>query len=504
MQYDVDTIHLVNKEINYNDLKGREEVIINANLDEFLNNPVKVIRDNISTIISIHQSNVYEMEYLNRYFKGKQDILDKVRANGDKQINNKHITNYAWEFVNFKKGYYVGKPIKYVNLDVENNDDIKYLNMYNRNVNKSSKDLVKYENMLITGIAHTMVIPSRKDYDTEKNSPYEYIVLDNKNVCVVKSNDIFKTKLCSICFSTIKENDSDIPFYTIYYENNVLQLKGSELELVKSEKYPIYNPITEYQLNEQRMGVFEPIINSLNSLNMIRSNQMDLLEEIVNKYLTFENVDISQVLEKIDEFRKKKILAVNTNGPHEAKVGSVDVSSDTNTTNSTYNDIEQRSYDIVGVPMPTSSTGQGVSGEAQVYGGGWENAQTIANVDTEYIKQFEREDLEKMLYISEIAINSKTTNLNPYNIEIKYTINKSNNMLVKSQTFKYLRDLGVPFEQALEMSELTDDPHTIAKLSEENVVKEKQQEIEFEIERENKLNEIKSQNQSTNEDIQEE
>ena len=186
MQYDVDTIHLVNEEINYNDLKGREEVIINANLDEFLSNPVKVIRDNISTIISIHQSNVDEMEYLNRYFKGKQDILDKVRANGDKQINNKHITNYAWEFVNFKKGYYVGKPIKYVNLDVENNEDIKYLNMYNRDVNKSSKDLVKYENMLITGIAHTMTIPSRRDYDTEKNSPYEYIVLENKNVCVVK------------------------------------------------------------------------------------------------------------------------------------------------------------------------------------------------------------------------------------------------------------------------------------------------------------------------------
>ena len=108
-----------------------------------------------------------------------------------------------------------------------------------------------------------------------------------------------------------------------------------------------------------------------------------------------------------------------------------------------------------------------------------------------------------MLYISEIAVNSKTTNLNPYNIEIKYTINKSNNMLVKSQTFKYLRDLSVPFEQALEMSELTDDPHTIAKLSEENVLKEKQQEIEFEIEKENKLNEIKSQNQNVNEDIQE-
>ena len=87
MQYDVDTIHLENVEMKYDDLKGRKEVIINANKEEFLSNPIQVIKDNIKKIISIHKTNVSEMEYLNKFFKGKQDILNKTRANGDKQIN---------------------------------------------------------------------------------------------------------------------------------------------------------------------------------------------------------------------------------------------------------------------------------------------------------------------------------------------------------------------------------------------------------------------------------
>ena len=477
---DIDTENQVIAPYDEKILVGRKNIILDVNLEEFLNNPLQILLDNMPTIERIHKENVSEMEYLDLYFRGKQDILEKVRANGEEKINNKHITNYAWEYVNFKKGYYVGKPIKYVNPDVEKDEGIKYFNMYcnDLSVLKASKDLIKYENMLITGIAYTMTIPKRTKYDTEKNSPFEYIVLDNKNVCMVKSNDTFKTKLCALCFSSI--NDKKV--YTAYFNNRVLQFTTETI--LKDEYYPIpiNNPITEYQLNEQRMGVFEPILSSLNSMNKMRSNQLDLLEEMINSFLTFENVDVSSILDKIGEFRKNRILVVETNNPQApAKVGSVSLNNDTSTTNNTYDNVEQRAYDIIGVPMPTSSTGQGVSGEAQVYGGGWENAQTIANVDTNYIMQFEREDLVKMLLISEDAINSKTKELNPLLIDIKYTINKSNNMLVKSQTFKYLRDLHIPFEQALEISELTDDPYTIAQISEKNLKQEKEYEIELEL-----------------------
>ena len=130
-------------------------------------------------------------------------------------------------------------------------------------------------------------------------------------------------------------------------------------------------------------------------------------------------------------------------------------------------------YDIVGVPMPTSSTGQGVSGEAQVYGGGWENSQIIALVDTQYIAQFEEEDLKKFIYISKDKSNSKTPKLISTNIEIKYTINKSNNMMVKAQSMTYFIEKGFTREQALTYCEITDDPQSDGKIADENYIKQK-------------------------------
>lgn len=503
VSYDVDTAHLILANSNGLKNKGRIDIIINCSEEEFNLNPEQVILDNLDYIITKHNLNCKDYNYLDKYFRGEQDIFCKHRPNGDDKINNIHVTNYAWQFVSFKKGYYVGKPIKYVDLNTETDDDIKYFNIYNRYVNKASKDLVKYENMLISGVAYSMIIPSRNDYDTEKTSPYEYYVLDNRDVCVVKSNDSIHTPLFAVCFSRKNPNSyvNSYSSYTIYYGNYCMKLDSSKIKLGESEYVCCGNPITEFQLNPQRMGVFEPVINALNSLNNIRSNQLDFLEEIINTYLTFENVDTKEILKHIDEFRAKRILAVSTVDPNTpAKIGSVKLDGDTSTTNNTYDSIEQRQYDIVGVPMAVSSTGQGVSGEAQVYGGGWESAQTIANVDTIYVTEYERQELVKFLTISGEALNSKTKNLNPYNIDIKYTINKSNNMLVKSQTFKYLRDLHVPFEQAFEMSEITDDPYTMAKVSEENRLRELSEEIELEVEKEKQLNSLTSSTDSDTKD----
>ena len=259
---------------------------------------------------------------------------------------------------------------------------------------------------------------------------------------------------------------------------------------------PINDCITEYQLNEQRMGVFEPVLASMNSLNFITSNQLDQLQENVNSYLTFENVDISSIKDNIDDFREKRILAVSTNNPETpAKIGSIIIDTEQNSVNDKYLKIEQRTYDIVGVPMPTSSTGQGVSGEAQQYGGGWENAQNIALVDTLYIRQFEEEDLEKFIYISKEIVDSKVKDLYTSDIEIKYTINKSNNMMTKAQSMTYYIDKGFTREQALTYCEITDDPQTEGKIADDNYIKQKQLDTQLELEKQSKMNEVNNFNE---------
>lgn len=485
-----------------NKFSGRKKIVIEISLNDFLNDPSEILKKYLPNAISIHNQNCIEMEKLYDLVKSKQNILDKVRPNGDTKINNKLIINYANEFTNFKKGYYIGRPIKYVNATLETNDSMSYLLRYNKDINKQSKDLTKYENLLITGIAHTFIDYNKKpNVDLNNESPYDYIVLDNKNVFVAYSNDIMSTKLFSCYISKIIDytTNQTRDVYTCYFNYMVATITNINGQYeISYTSNPIENPITEYTLNQFRMGAWESVISIMNNLNKIRSIQIDQVEEHTNSYITFENVDIDNMLEKIDKMRANRILVVNTNNPNApAKIGSISLDLDLTSVNSMFDSLEQRMYDIVGVPMPTSSTGQGVSGEAQTYGGGWENAQTIANVDTQYVMQFENEDLKKMLYISRSVVNSKTIYLYANDIDIKYTINKSNNMMVKSQSAKYFYDMNMPKEMILEFCEISPDAHTNANQWQEYENKKIQEDIVLEIEKTKKLDEATNKNNNS-------
>ncbi|MGL4948358.1 MAG: hypothetical protein ACRC42_03145 [Mycoplasma sp.] len=84
------------------------------------------------------------------------------------------------------------------------------------------------------------------------------------------------------------------------------------------------------------------------------------------------------------------------------------------------------------------------------------------------MKQFERNDLKKMLIIAKETTNAVIRDIVIEDIIIKYTINKSNNLMSKAQSMKYLVDMYIPIAEAIEIWELHDDPEMIAKATEDN------------------------------------
>lgn len=500
-QYDIDTP----REAVFTDEKiGRIKIKINVSPEEFKANPEKAIIDNLSTILGIHNINVGQIKYLNRYYKGIQDILRKVRKDKSK-INNIQVTNYAYQIIQFKKGFTVGKPIKYIISGEDTSNATKYLLRYNKSINKKSLDLDKYENIYKNGIAYTYVAPRRNDADYESEAPYEYKVLDNTKTCMVYSTDIMETPLFSMIITTVvnAEGKEEI-VYTCYYDYKISYIRKTNSEQdykgysCITEKNPAEQPITEYCLNQDRIGSFEPILSQLNSLNGIRSNQLDDIEEFINAFIVFINQNPDWVMKNIDMFRDKRAIALKTNNAQTpADIKTIKQTLEHTSINQFYEQNLQDALNIVGVPMATSSTGQGVSGEAQTYGGGWENAQAFSSIETTYIEQFERQDLAKML-----AIIKKKTNIEDFknvaytDIDIKYTINKSNNILVKAQAFKYFIDAGSTWEIALELADACDDSHLIGEQVEKHIQEKKEREMAQQI----ALEQAKS---SQNNDIQE-
>lgn len=489
-------------------LQGREKIIINVTQEQFSQNPLQVFSDYIGTINSVRNKNNEEINYLKKYKKGIKDILEKARKD-QSSINNISICNFAHEIVEFKKGFTVGKPIKYVNDSDEDNDDMKYFYRYLKKINKKSKDLDKYENLYTFGIAHTFTKYNPKCKNTEVDSPFIYEIMDSTKTCCVYSSEVGNPKLFSMVESDITENlddgtKSNYTLYTIYYGFNsiIIKKKGSEISIYREPRLePNDDPITEYSLNQSRMGAFEPVISSLNTLNVVRSNQLDDIEQFINAYLVFLNQDPKFITDNIKKFRDNRVFALKTNNektPADVKI--LQTSLEHSDINKIFNDTKQDVFNQVGVPMATSNTGQGVSGEAQTYGGGWENAQAISNIETTYCSQFEREDLEKFVYMSLNVVGSVVEALTDVDIDIKYTINKSNNILTKMQAFKYWIDLGGTWERGLEITDLSDDSHIVGLECAKHSLEVQRQELELEIEKEKRLNQI-SQANETNNDI---
>ena len=65
-------------------------------------------------------------------------------------------------------------------------------------------------------------------------------------------------------------------------------------------------------------------------------------------------------------------------------------------------------------------------------------------------------------------------------------------MMVKAQSMKYFIDNGFTREQALTYAEITDDPQTDGNIADENEKKQKLDEINYEVEKAKKLQEVEN------------
>ena len=112
---------------------GRTTILANITEKELLSKSGKDLDKAIIEILenskTIHEKNRIETLYLKGYYYGDQDIKGKQKYTRD-EINNKIVENWAYAFVDYKKTQLLGKPIRYVQLDDKDSDEVSTLNKY--------------------------------------------------------------------------------------------------------------------------------------------------------------------------------------------------------------------------------------------------------------------------------------------------------------------------------------------------------------------------------------
>jgi len=454
-------------------LFGRRELSASFTKENLSVDEIKMI---LEEVLPSHLANVQDIQYLQGYLSGNQKILSKTKLIRP-EINNKILENNAYHIVEFKKGYVFGDPIQYVQMGEDTaKEEIEILNQYFAENDKPSKDKDLSEDWYVCGTAFRFIKSVSSEF-----TPFEFYNLDPKQAGVVYSTDIDKKPLFG--FYLVKKSEmvgntlKDYGFVTVYtkfniynFRFNVDKLTISDLKYVKDNVANEVNklgeiPIIEYPLNMSRYGLIELVMPTLDALNLIASNEMDDIQQFVQSLIVLVNADID--LMKLAEAKAGGVMLVkDSNAQFKADIKTISNKLQHSETKVLSDRLYNQMLTIAGVPRMSDKASSGDTGQARLVGEGWTMADERAKQDELSFKVSEKRMLKLILKICKLKpTQSNIKTLQPKDIEIKFSRNKSDNMLVKAQTLIDLKTAGVDPEIAFRTVEFWSDPAAVLKAS---------------------------------------
>ena len=418
--------------------QGRIE-ILSANTAQDLLDPT-ILAAVLNTAKQKHEINKSDIDYLMNYYKGIQPILNKVKPVRS-EINNKIVLNHAQMITRLINGYFLGSPIQYVQNGKSNNQElVDELNRCVKYEDKSTVDMEVGEYQSVVGTAYRIIYT---DGEFSDDVPFEDRSLDPSTTFVVYENSVSKKPLMGVTYYDIYDNENKLigTKYHVYTELGQYTIMSNESDQIHPENIPEISrysvggvPIIEYPNNQFRIGDWELYMYIMDAINALHSGRFDDLDQIVQSLLVFLNADVDPTT--YDEMREKGIIMIkNTNG------STTDIKNISNPLDQTgvgaySQELEELLYALVGIPSRNNRAGGGGdTGQAVELRDGWADLEIIARKKEALFRKSEKRTLK--IILSAFNLNNPES-LELKDIDIKFSRNKSNNLLVKTQGYSTL------------------------------------------------------------------
>lgn len=448
----------------------RDESVITAD------NVLKVLNETIS----LHRINADRESFLYNYYKGQQPIENRVKDIRP-EICNKVCSNVAYEIVNWKTGYLVGEPILYVSRSERDDisEDLGRLNDIMSCIGKAKIDREIVEWAYICGVGVRIaiqndryiknnVIPAMQGksvVNIEDETPIESYSLDPRSCYVVYNNGLGEKPIMAVKY-VYREYYNDVvqdyptPVYSVWTPTQYFEVYNNTI--IKSEPNILgYIPIVEYPLNDARLGVFEPVLSILDSINSLESNNLDGVEQAVQKLLVLYNADLPKDAAKT--LRQAGLLKLKSFGDNKADIKEVGTELNQTQVRTTIDALYQTALNIVGMPNRNSGGTNDVNGVAVYQGNGGSDAEARAKADELSFKGAEKDFLKIILHILR---STEGTSLKLSEIESHFTRRNYEGIQSKSQVLiTMLNSDKIHPQLAFESSGLFSDPESAYRMS---------------------------------------
>ena len=440
------------------ELKGRREIFTDAK---------EITKENISKVLAdafeIHLLNVTEIKYLQEYERGEQPILKRIKEVRP-EINNKIVENHAAEITAFKVGYVFGSPITFVqraSVDINGNNgtaDDKKLAILNEMMfeeGKAAQDQALGKDISVCGVGYRIVLPKKVK---DGISAFNILRLNPTNAFVIKFNDLYKKSAVGVSYITLKDDSVRVGAYT---DKEYFELEGkdfSSLKVIAAVPNRVGIPIIEYKNDDERMGCFERVISLLDALNVATSDRLNGLAQFVQSILWMNNCEIDK--EQMEQLKDKGGILTKSVDGSTASIEYLTATLDQAQTQTLIDYLYEQILQIAGVPGREQSTG-GNTGQAIMLSNGWQLAETHARSVEQTFTQSEREMLKVVLRILSLTESSEVANLKLSDIDVKFSRNRTDSLLVKTQGLMNQLQAGIHPLIAITNCGLYSDPQSV-------------------------------------------
>lgn len=419
-------------------------------------------------------------------------IMQKIRVHEDSEVNNIVLIPDLNSMVEWKTGYVCGNPIKYSQTKDLTTDDMQYLNKYVRSSVKRAVDKEVCKWAYATGVGYYFIEPKSEAFDIETESPFELYCRDADTCCKVYSSYGANKPLFDVLYTEYEELveqglKKTVKVMDIYLPNTLYtyELRGAgQWILVNEQQRGLYRylPLIEKRPNTDGIGIIAKGETLQNAIDTVLSDCLDNIGDIVNEVWVYYNIMLGSTAEEKAkahrQARKNGAIEAISQGDKDPKIETISTKLAFSEVMEVFSVINQKFHSSLGIPMEMSNTNSGnTTKQGSEVANGYDNAYNKAIDDINTFIVADTELLERIMWICKANPNNKIDNISASEIEIKYVLNLTDNILTKTQSYTNLIQSGVPHSMALRICRLSNDAEAEGKQIEEYIAQKKEEEM---------------------------
>ena len=376
----------------------------------------EVTSEVLDKFIRLHQQVVGRYEYLFDMYLNRPEIFDAPPKAGFKP-DNRLAVSFPKYMVDTLSGYFNGIPVKKTH---DSDDFLDAISRFDNNNDMEDEESELFKMACIYG--HSFEYLYQDEYAETK-----VIYVSPKDMFMVYDDSIEQKPLFAVHYGQVDLKTTGIVIEMDRMRDFAVDRGGLTFT---DEKINPFNklPVIEFMLNDERQGLFEPVISLVNSYNKVMSEKANDVDYFADAYMKILGAQLDEP--SIERIKDNRIINLHGLDASKVIVEFMDKPDSDAQTEHLLDRIERLIYATSMVANISDENFGNSSGTALAY-----KLQAMSNLALSIQRKFQSSLNRRYELFSSLRTNVPESMKDEWqNIEYKFTRNEPKNILEEAQT----------------------------------------------------------------------